>query len=365
MRNFKHRRWLIAAAFVGAAALAGGSYAVSAALRYAAEPTPIAVRATPITAFDNRDPSRVRFGALEFRGGLAMTSSFQPFGGISAIHMEPDGGHFVAVTDRGSWLRGRLTYKDGKPDGIADSEMAPILVPDGKALAARGWFDVESLTERDGFFYVGIERVHKIVRFDFAKQGIKQGIEHGIKDGVLARGEPIAVPADFKTLKSNNSLECLAAGPKGSSLDGKLIAVTERSLDANGNHRAYVIEGGVAGAAPAEPVARFSVKRSDDFNISDCTILPPGDLLLLERRYSPVRGVAMRIRRVPLAAIKEGALVDGTELIEADLAYQIDNMEGIAVSRNAAGETVLTLTSDDNFSVIQRNLLLQFVLSGE
>ena len=52
-------------------------------------------------------------------------------------------------------------------------------------------------------------------------------------------------------------------------------------------------------------------------------------------------------------------------LIVADLAYQIDNMEGIAVHTNAAGETILTLVSDDNFSVIQRNLLLQFALAGE
>ena len=49
--------------------------------------------------------------------------------------------------------------------------MAPILGADGKPLAAHGWFDVESLTERDGLFYIGIERVHKIVRFDFKSDG--------------------------------------------------------------------------------------------------------------------------------------------------------------------------------------------------
>jgi len=70
----------------------------------------------------------------------------------------------------------------------------------------------------------------------------------------------------------------------------------------------------------------------------------------------------MRIRRVPLAAIQEGAIVDGPPLVEADLAYQVDNMEGIGVHRNAQGETVLTLVSDDNFSPIQRSLLLQFTL---
>jgi hypothetical protein len=37
----------------------------------------------------------------------------------------------------------------------------------------------------------------------------------------------------------------------------------------------------------------------------------------------------------------------------------------MAVHRNAAGETVITLVSDDNFSVIQRNLLLQFTLAEE
>ena len=58
-------------------------------------------------------------------------------------------------------------------------------------------------------------------------------------------------------------------------------------------------------------------------------------------------------------------MVDGTPLIVADLAYQIDNMEGIATHRNAAGETIITLVSDDNFSVLQRNLLLQFALVGE
>ena len=82
----------------------------------------------------------------------------------------------------------------------------------------------------------------------------------------------------------------------------------------------------------------------------------------MSRRFSPARGVAMRIRRVPLSALQPGALVDGKIMIEADMGYQVDNMEGIAVHRNAAGETIITLVSDDNFSVIQRNLLLQFAL---
>ena len=37
-------------------------------------------------------------------------------------------------------------------------------------------------------------------------------------------------------------------------------------------------------------------------------------------------------------------------------------MEGIDAFVTAQGETVLTMVSDDNFSLIQRTLLLQFVL---
>lgn len=336
------RRWLIAGTLLAALALVVGTFTIADALRYATARTPITVHATPIASFDNRDSTRTRFGALEFRGGLSLSANYEPFGGVSGIHVEPDGVNFIAVTDRGSWLRGRIVYRDGKPVGIADTEMAPILGPDGQPVATGALYDTESLTESGGMFYVGIERAERILRFDYRR------------DGLMARGQPVPVPPDFKTFAQNRGLECLTAPPPGAPHAGHLIAVAERSLDAAGNLRAFLLRG--------EQVTRFAVARSDDFDVSDCTILPPGDLLLLERRYSPARGVAMRIRRVPLSVIKPDALVDGPALIEADLGYQVDNMEGIAVHRNAQGETILTLVSDDNFSTLQRNLLLQFML---
>ena len=73
----------------------------------------------------------------------------------------------------------------------------------------------------------------------------------------------------------------------------------------------------------------------------------------------------MRIRRVPLSTVRPGALIEGRELIFADMGSQIDNMEGLAVHRTPAGETVLTLISDDNFSAIQRTVLLQFTPVSE
>ena len=91
-------------------------------------------------------------------------------------------------------------------------------------------------------------------------------------------------------------------------------------------------------------------------------ILPGGELLLLERKFSLRGGAGIRIRRIPLAQIAPGALVDGPTLLEADLGFEIDNFEGLDVHQTPDGETVLTLISDDNFSMLQRTILLQFAL---
>ena len=83
---------------------------------------------------------------------------------------------------------------------------------------------------------------------------------------------------------------------------------------------------------------------------------------MLERKFSLVAGVGIRIRRIPLSAVAPGAVVDGPAIFTADLGEEIDNMEGIDAFVTPEGDTVLTMVSDDNFSLIQRTLLLQFTL---
>ncbi|MBP1622743.1 MAG: hypothetical protein H6Q07_763, partial [Acidobacteria bacterium] len=109
----------------------------------------------------------------------------------------------------------------------------------------------------------------------------------------------------------------------------------------------------------------FTVKRTGGYDISDAALLPGGDILLLERQYSVLHGVAMRIRRIPLAEIKPGALVDGPPILETGRREEVDNMEALSVHRAPSGEIILTLMSDDNFSKIQRTLLLQFAYNEE
>jgi hypothetical protein len=109
----------------------------------------------------------------------------------------------------------------------------------------------------------------------------------------------------------------------------------------------------------------FEIVPHDGFDISSARFLPGGDLILLERRFAPATGIALRIRRIAGETIRLGALVDGDYLLDAGMTSQIDNMEGLAIHVDQAGRTILTLISDDNFSPLQRTLLLQFALTDE
>lgn len=78
-----------------------------------------------------------------------------------------------------------------------------------------------------------------------------------------------------------------------------------------------------------------------------------------------LEGLLVQIRRIRTGDVKPGAVVDGPAIFVADLRFEIDNMEGLAVHQTPAGDIVLTLVSDDNFSALQRTELLQFTLVGQ
>jgi hypothetical protein len=307
-----------------------------------AAPVSIEVKARPLPSFDTRDHSHVRFGSLEYRSGLILTSRFRGFGGLSGLRLDPRGERFIAISDKGTWFTGRIVYHGREMTGLEDVEASPMLGRDGKPITSRGWFDSESIALDGPLVYVGLERVNRLLRFDFSKGFTR------------APGEEVPLPPAARKLPFNKGLEALVMVPKGFALSGTLIAISERGLDARGNILAFLIGGSRPG--------QFTVRRTDNFDISDAVLLPSGDLLLLERKFSWLGGVGIRIRRVALASITPGAVIDGPSIFHADLGEEIDNMEGIDAHVTPEGETVLTLVSDDNFSVIQRNLLLQFTL---
>jgi hypothetical protein len=305
---------------------------------------PISVKALPIDYFSAAEPGRTAFGPLTFRGGLVLTSDSKEFGGVSGLRVAADG-KLTAVTDRGHWLTGTLTYNGAKPVGLEGAALFQVLNANGKKLSG-GAADLESLEAAGGTAWIGIERRHQVLRFDISK---------GVS---AAKGVAVPLPPEAKSFPLNGGIEGLALVPGGAEKDTLLI-VTEEAYDAAGDHLAFLLPG-----RTKKKIRPLTLKRRGGYAVTDLAFLPGGDLIVLERRYVPPFSLSMRLRRIVQSTIAEGAVLDGDVLLEAAFPVsQIDNMEALSAHKDADGVSVLTLMSDDNFSQRQRTLLLQFAIA--
>jgi hypothetical protein len=314
------------------------------------DPQPIDIEARPIPHFLRPSPNLKRFGSLEFRGGLVLTSPSRDFGGWSGLVMDAGGRSLLSISDAGSWLTADLAYEGERPARLTNARLGPLLAANGRSLRGKREQDAESVALLDGSLargtlLIGFERVHRIGRFEIRDREVRAPTGY------------LRLPPEAGRMQSNQGIEALAvlqAGP----LRGSVVAFAERLTRGSGYHTGWIWIRG-------EP-HRIQLQDVDGFNITDAAGLPDGGLLILERYFRWTEGVKLRIRRLAPAEVVPGARLTGQILLEADSSYEIDNMEGLAVHRGARGETVLSLISDDNFNrLLQRTILLQFALVSE
>jgi hypothetical protein len=313
----------------------------------AIEPHEIQVLATPLASFWKDTAPAPATPHLEWRGGLVLTSPSQSFGGWSGLLMEPDGKGFLALSDAGAWLTGKIAYDGDRPQGLTATRIGPLRDADGKPLASDQDRDSEAITLASGTLakgtaYIGFERNSRIGLVDIDDAGVSP-----IKSMLELPQEALDVGND-----GIEAILTLESGPHA----GALVAFLESPLAGEAVHRGWIWISG-------EPKP-FTVEGIGDYGITDAASLDDGSILLLERRFRPTDGVRIRLRHLPAGALAPGSVAKGEVLLEADgKQAQIDNLEALAVTKGEAGETVLTIMSDDNFNhVLQRTLLLQFTL---
>jgi hypothetical protein len=297
---------------------------------------PLELHSTPI-ALDPGDSGHTRVGRLEWRGGLHLQSPEPTFGGWSGLYVSADGAALVAVGDEGRVLRAQLQYDDaGRLVGIDQTQIDVLLDLHGVPLNGKVFQDAESLARLpDGSWVVGFERRHRLWRY-----------APGVAPASAA--EPFDAPKDLYRAPANGGVEALTALP-----DGRLVIVSEEFM-ARERLRGWVRKG--------HAWQRFTYPAEGLLRPSGMTTLPSGDLLVLERGYSPDAGVTIRLRRVRAHALRKNAALEGDVLVQIQPPLTVDNFEGIAARRGARGETLVYLLSDDNFSANQRTLLLMFAL---
>jgi hypothetical protein len=251
-------------------------------------------------------------------------------GGFSGLEMSDDGLSFSAISDRAGWVQGKIERNTaGKITAIQTGGIAPIL--DKNAGPLRGQrADTEGLAiAPNGRSYISFEGkgAARVMAFD----------------SLSRPGQDLPRPPEFATLRANAALEALA-------------------IDANGT--LYTLPESPRGDG-AYPVFRhkkgkwdskLSLPRTKGFDAVGADFGPDGRFYLLERGFHGIMGFSSRVRSFALSA--KGFTDERVELETTPATH--DNLEGIAVWRNPAGEIRLTMISDDNFFWAQRTELVEY-----
>jgi hypothetical protein len=299
---------------------------------------PIAVTAEPIP-LNPRDAGQSRVGALDFLAGFVLGARSPDWGGWSGMVLSPDGRTLTAISDLGHWLTLELRQdSSGRLLGIGAATLQPVRNLQGRPLVDKRWADGEALArDGDGSLLVAFERHHRIWRY-------------AADAAVRARpAAPVDAPAALRQLPANTGIEAMAVLEQG-----RILLISEAGLPGEPDIAAWL---GHPGAW-----SRLTLARSGPLTVSDATLLPDGDVLLVERHFSLLGAAEVRLSVVPRAAIRPGGRLAGRTLADLTPPLSIDNFEAAAARPGPAGSTLIYLLSDDNQSFLQRTLLVQFRL---
>lgn len=251
------------------------------------------------------------------------------FGGFSAINIWPDGLRFLAISDKGLFMEGRITRAaDGSITDVTGGQMTHLLARGTSALSA-GRTDSEGLAVApDGRVFVSFEGVARVLEYD------------------RIAGSAVNLPGhpDFDRMQRNSSLEALAVDAEGT-----LYTLPERSGRLDRSFPVYRFRNG----AWDHP---FDLPRRGSFLAVDANVGPDGRFYLLERDFQGLAGFASRVRSF---ALSDAGLTD--ERVEMESAPgQHDNLEGLSVWRDPSGSLRMTMVSDDNFKFFQTTEIVEY-----
>ncbi|GAA0297673.1 esterase-like activity of phytase family protein [Rhodovulum strictum] len=267
------------------------------------------------------------------------------FVGLSGIDLSPDGERFVAISDRGWFLTGRIEREDGRPVAFQpDGPRVFMLNMQGHRMRSHER-DAEGLAVApDGRVFVSFEVFHRVRSW-----------------------RDIHEPAtwmpdlpDIDRLRPNSGIEALALGP-----DGALYALPEALVDAAGVpvYRFPLPPPQIrSDGTPADHYAStrwsraFSLPARGRFRPVGADFGPDGRFYLLERDFMAPIGFRSRVRRFEIGP--DGPR-DETVLLETPVGRH-GNLEGISVWQDDAGAIRLTMVADDNGLALQRNELVEY-----
>lgn len=253
------------------------------------------------------------------------------FGGFSGIEVAADGLGFAALSDRGRYLTGRFQRDaSGAIIGVTTSDLQ-ILHGKGQSPLGASRNDSEALRfGPDGSAYISFE-------------GAARVLHYARLDGPA---ENLPTPKEFRAFHPNKALEAMAIDSAGT-----IYTMPEQAERLGGAFPVWRFRDGAWSVA-------FSLPPDQSFLPVDADFGPDGRLYILERQFRGLFGFASRVRALTL---KDDRIIADDQVFTTPVgAY--DNLEGLSVWRDAAGQIRLTMVSDDNFSYLQQTQIVEFRL---
>ena len=295
-------------------------------------PAMATLRIAPV-ALEEEDPSRRRAGALVFLAGWALDSDEPRFGGISAMHVA--GGQVTAISDAGMLLRFAV------PGGAGAAAVRIDPLPAGRSAAARkSGRDTEAMLAWGDSAWVGFERRNLVQRYRLPGW----------------TPQSIARPRPMRGWPRNSGPEAIVR-----LRDGRFLLFAEGRSDGAEHSEALLFDGDPAD--PATPTVALRYRRLPGYRVTDAALLPDGGLLLLNRRVGWLGGFSAKLAVARADGLGAGATLEPREIAALAAPLTVDNMEALSVTREG-DRTIVWIASDDNFTPMQRTLLLKFALVG-
>lgn len=307
-------------------------------------------------------PEQRAVGQLIYRGGLVLRGGPVGFGGLSAIDISDDGTRLTALSDNGAWYTLQLTYGAAGAaagDVVAARHLATARLTDqqGRPLQGKRGSDAEGLARlAGGELVVSFERDHRLLRYPPAEPPFSRPPTALVRPPGLERA-PSNSGAEALTELADGRLLVIAEDLAAEDLAAEDLAAEAPAVDGSA-----VGKIGAAWIGDGRTWTRLGYRLTPPFKPTGAALLPDGDVVVIERSFSIFTGVMMRLVRIGAGTLIPGAPISGRELARLQPPQTVDNFEGVAARRGDNGETLLYLVSDNNFSALQRTLLMVFEL---
>ena len=287
----------------------------------------IRIKAVPV-ALDSSNPARQSVDGFQYAGGIQFSSGDTSLlGGLSDLKITPDG-TLTAETDEGALLTAHIVLDPaGKLVGLDHARIRMLTGLDGQALSSKEEADAEGVAVwPNGDLMVSFERDDRVWLYPNGGR------------------TPHVVPSPNVKMPYNEGMEGLALAP-GEGPDAYWVGIEAGSI--------WLCR--LQGACAQTP-GQFPPPAG--FRLSGLADTPAHDLVVLNHAFSPLQGSRIVMSIIDSPARNPTPRIKGQLHLAAPLV--VDNFEGVAVVPRPNGMWRFYLIVDDNFSKLQRQLLVAF-----